>query len=206
MTVRTRKRKIKIMNSRLNVPAAAAGFVVMFGMLASPAAAQPRWGRPRAPRAGACFYQDDRFRGEYFCVEAGDDVASMPSGMNDEITSIQTFGDVEVEIFQDVRFSGRSKRFDSSVRNLGDDWNDRLSSIRVTRRRDRYEDRDDRRREVMTRSRAEDIVRRAYQSVLKRDPDPASRSYVDKVMNDRWSQADVEKELRNSEEYRNRKR
>jgi hypothetical protein len=193
------------MNSRFTGTAAAAiaGLAALFGMLASPVAAQPRWARPRAPRAGACFYKDDRFRGEYFCVEAGDEVTSMPDGMNDKITSIQTFGSVEVEIFQDVQFRGRSKRFNSSVRNLGDDWNDRLSSIRVNRLRDRD---DDRRREVMTRSRAEDIVRRAYQAVLKRDPDPASRTYVDKVMNDRWSQADVEKELRNSDEYRNRKR
>jgi len=192
------------MNSRFNGTAAAAivGFCVPFALLASPASAQPRWGRPRAPRTGACFYKDDRFRGEYFCVAAGDEVTSMPSGMNDQITSIQTFGSVDVEIFQDVQFRGRSKRFNSSVTNLGGDWNDRLSSIRVNRVRGRDEDR----REVVTRSHAEDIVRRAYQSVLKREPDAASRTYVDRVMNDRWSQADVEKELRNSDEYRNRKR
>ena len=28
----------------------------------------PTWGRPQAPRAGACFYRGRDFEGEYFCV------------------------------------------------------------------------------------------------------------------------------------------
>src|SRR6185295_19501547 len=114
------------------------------------------------------------------------------------ISSMQTFGDVEVEVYQDVDFRGRARRFDSSVRNLAEEgWNDRLSSVRVSRRgggrdrdgRDRDgRDRDDRRPSGMTQARAEDIVRRAYQSVLKRDPDPASRGFVDRVMRDGWTQ------------------
>jgi hypothetical protein len=208
------------MQRRLNGTGAAAmaGLVIVLVMVASPAAAQPRWGRPRSPRAGACFYRDAHFRGDYFCVAAGEDVPEMPRGMNDEISSIQTFGDVEVEIYQDVRYRGRAKRFSSGVGNLGDDWNDRLSSIRVSRLRDgdrgrdrdrdrdRYDGRDDRgRHEVVTRPQAEDIVRRAYLSVLKREPDPASRGFVDRVLNERWTQADVERELRNSDEYRRKR-
>src|SRR4029077_8580338 len=57
---------------------------------------------------------------------------------------------------------------------------------------------------AMTYPKAQDIVRRAYLSVLKREPDPASRGYVDKVFRDHWSQADVERELRKSPEYRNK--
>jgi hypothetical protein len=57
---------------------------------------------------------------------------------------------------------------------------------------------------TMTPAKAQDIVRRAYLSVLKREPDPGSRGYVDRVMRDRWSQEDVERELRNSAEYRGR--
>ena len=204
-----------MMQSRMNGGGvvAIAGLVVVLAGVASPASAQPRWGRPRAPRAGVCFYRDAGYRGDYFCVEAGSDVPALPRGMNDEISSMQAFGDVEVEVYQDTSFRGRSRRFDRSVRNFGDDgWNDRLSSIRVNRLRDRdrgrSNDRDDRGRrdEAMTRSRAEDIVRRAYQSVLRREPDPGSRGFVDRVMNERWTQADVERELRNSEEYRRLKR
>jgi hypothetical protein len=94
--------------------------------------AQPRWGRPEFPRTGACFYRDADFRGDYFCVRGGEDIADMPNGMNDQITAIRVFGGVEVTIFQDGRFRGRSARYNSDVRNLGNQgWNDRLSSIRV---------------------------------------------------------------------------
>jgi hypothetical protein len=58
----------------------------------------------------------------------------------------------------------------------------------------------------MTQQKAEEIVRRAYQNVLRRDPDPASRGYVDRVLRDKWTQADVERELRKSPEYRERPR
>jgi hypothetical protein len=59
---------------------------------------------------------------------------------------------------------------------------------------------------TMTFAKAQDIVRRAYLSVLKREPDPGSRPFVDKVFRDHWSQQDVERELRNSPEYRNKRR
>ena len=117
-----------------------------------------------------------------------------------------------------------------NLRNIG--WNDRMSSLQVNswrggrdyyRQSDRgygdgrgYGNGDNRgygygngsgsgysngndRREVV---RAEEIVRRAYQEVLRREPDAASRSYVDRVLRDNWSQNDVERELRRSAEYR----
>jgi hypothetical protein len=49
-------------------------------------------------------------------------------------------------------------------------------------------------------------VRRAYLDVLKREPDPASRPFVDRVLRDHWTQQDVERELRNSAEFRNKRR
>jgi hypothetical protein len=54
----------------------------------------------------------------------------------------------------------------------------------------------------MTVARAQEIVRRAYLEVLKREPDSGSQPYVEKVMRDHWSQQDVERELRKSDEYR----
>jgi hypothetical protein len=59
-----------------------------------------------------------------------------------------------------------------------------------------------REKNTMTRQKAEEIVGRAYRSVLNRDPDSGSRTYVDKVMREKWSQSDVERELRKSPEYK----
>ena len=55
---------------------------------------------------------------------------------------------------------------------------------------------------AMTRNQAQAIVRSAYLNVLGREPDPASAGWVDRVLTDHWSQAQLERELRNSAEYR----
>jgi Peptidase inhibitor family I36 len=52
---------------------------------------------------------------------------------------------------------------------------------------------------------AQDIVRRAYRSVLRRDPDPGAQSWVNAVMKNNWTQAQLEAELMKSAEYRNRR-
>ena len=164
-------------------------------VLASTAADAQRWGRPSTPRAGACFYQNANYRGEYFCVAAGDGYDSMPEGLNDRISSIRLFGDASVTVYRNPNFGGRSTRFTDDVSNLQEQgWNDTVSSVRVRLDFAR-----------VTRQQAEEIVRRAYQSTLGRDPDPGARGYVDRVMRDRWTQGDVERELRKSPEYRNRR-
>jgi hypothetical protein len=63
-----------------------------------------------------------------------------------------------------------------------------------------------RQKNTMTRQKAEEIVTRAYRSVLGRDPDPAGmENYVQGVLTKHWSEADVARDLRNSDEYRNRR-
>jgi hypothetical protein len=207
----TRQMEDSIMTRRFGLrhvaPALIGALVVSIPAVAS---AQLRWGRPAVPRDGACFYRDAGFRGDYFCVRAGEDLPYIPGGLNDEISSIRTFGRAEVTVYRDRRFSGRSERFERDVFNLRNEgWNDKLSSLRVDRGRggwrdDRGRDRDGRldRRYV---ERAENVVRRAYLAVLRREPDPASRTYVDRVLRDNWSQSDVERELRRSREYRERR-
>jgi hypothetical protein len=154
-----------------------------------------RWGRPRPPRAGACFYQNANFGGDWFCIQAGDGYDAMPDGLNDRISSIRIVGDASVEVYRNPNFSGRSSRFTEDVSNLQrEGWNDTISSVRVRLDFAR-----------ISRDEAEAIVRRAYQAVLGRDPDPGARGYVDRVMRERWSQRDVERELRRSPEYRNRR-
>jgi Peptidase inhibitor family I36/Domain of unknown function (DUF4214) len=220
---------------------------------ASSASAQS-WGRGRTPRGGACFYKDADFNGEYFCIEAGRNMSSIPGGMNDQISSVRLFGRAEVTVYKDRSQSGKSRRLSSDVRDMKrDGWNDVISSIevhatrgynpdftagdadRVVRRA--YEDVlnrepdqaglrlyrshmiDDGWSEKQVRDalrsspeykqtsvkNAQEIVRRAYQSVLKRDPDAGAGSYVNRVLKDGWTQADVERELRKSPEYRTKK-
>ena len=248
-----------------------------------PAASAQRWGRERFPDSGACFFQDVDYRGEYFCIRAGDDLGRVPNDLNDRVSSIKLYGRAEVVVFRDVRFNGGSTRFDSSVRDLRNEgWNDRISSLRVQIEsrdrgdrdrsdrgdrdrsdrsdRDRSDNQRDRRVEnpdvivrrayqdvlgrdpddgglrqyrgriiddgwtetqvrdslrnsqeyrdktTMTRPKAQEIVRRAYLAVLKREPDAGSEGYINRVMREKWSQEDVERELRNSAEFRARQR
>jgi TorA maturation chaperone TorD len=52
---------------------------------------------------------------------------------------------------------------------------------------------------------AADIVRRAYLSVLSREPDAnGMRDYKARVLNDRWTEQQVVNALRNSDEYRSK--
>ena len=63
-----------------------------------------------------------------------------------------------------------------------------------------------RERNTMTRAKAEEIVRQAYVAVLNREPDPGSRGYVDAILRKTMTREQLERELRNSPEYRNRVR
>jgi len=95
----------------------------------------PWWGRPPTPRAGACFYRDINFGGDYFCGSLGSR-AEVPRGTNDEISSVRVFGDAEVTVFRDVNYQGNSRRIDRDVRDLRrSGWNDRISSYSIDRRR-----------------------------------------------------------------------
>jgi TorA maturation chaperone TorD len=58
----------------------------------------------------------------------------------------------------------------------------------------------------MTRERALEIVNRAYRSVLGRDADPGAEGYVQHVLRDKWTEADVARELRKSPEYKSKRR
>jgi Peptidase inhibitor family I36/Domain of unknown function (DUF4214) len=186
-----------------------------FLMNVAPAYAQ-RWGRGATPRSGVCFYEDINYGGRYFCSPVGASTSEVSSGNEDEISSIRVFGDASVTVYRDRNFRGQSRVIDanlSDLRSLG--FNDRISSYqvdfsrgnssRVTRRgpngpfggtvqpnASRWTYRD-----------AEQIVRRSYRSVLGREPDPSGlRSWTEQVVNNNWTQQDLEYALRQSDEYR----
>jgi len=235
--------------------------VASFAVLAASSVVTAQGGGP-LPRDGACFYEDTNYRGQYFCVRAGDDVDTMPSGANDRVSSIRVLGRADVRVYRDSRFRGESLQLNSSVRDLDDeDFDDAISSVRVEGRssgggsrggrsgsqnpelivRRAYQDilerdpdptgmriyrihiiddgwteqevREDlrrspeyRERNTMTRAKAEEIVRQAYITVLNREPDPGSRGFVDAIYRKKMTRDELERELRNSPEYRNRNR
>ena len=172
-------------------------------LAASSSITAQQWGRSPFPRDGVCFFKDPDFRGEYFCARAGDSIGSLGKDMNDEISSMRLFGDAEVTVFQDVRFAGRSSRFDREIRDMKrSGWDDRISSFRVRSVRGNEHGGGP----SMTPVKAQEIVRKAYLSVLKREPDSGSAGFVEKVLREGWMQPDVERELRKSDEYRNKRR
>ena len=190
---------------------AVVGLVLALPSLAS----AQRWGRERFPQSGACFFQDANFRGDYFCVPAGANVAAVPDDMNDKISSIRIFGRAEVVVFRDTRFRGDSQRFRGDIRDLrGEGWNDRMSSMRVDVEGrpagggDRFGDLQDERRGRDRRTDdADRIIKRAYQDVLGRDPDPAGlEQYRSRVIDDHWNEQQVRDSIRNSPEFRDRLR
>jgi peptidase inhibitor family I36 len=234
-------------------------FACIAAVAASVTLSAQRWGRDQIPGTGACFYEDADFKGDYFCVASGGEVAVLSEDTNDKISSIRVLGGVEVTVFSDARFNGNSTRYAGEVRDLAaDGWDDKISSLRVgaPRRtmagamaspgadvdrivRQAYREvlnrepdpqgmeiyrnhmlrdgwNDDKVRQSLKSSpeyaqkggttveKAQEVVRRAYLSVLKREPDPASKTFVEKVMSG-WSQQDVENELRKSDEYKRRR-
>ena len=98
----------------------------------------PSWNQRPNPRSGACFYSTAPFRGNHFCVRAGDRLPSLPGGFGDNISSVQVFGRARVRIFNDRNYRGGSSMLNGTVPDLrqvpfrgGHTWNNRISSIVV---------------------------------------------------------------------------
>lgn len=115
--------------------------LIVLGLTAGVVRAQDTNDRDR--RSGACFYKNIDFGGDKFCVNQGERVAQVPSGFNDQISSIRIFGRTEITVYQGRDFGEPSLRLRDDVANLqkyqvspGHSWNDRISSIEVARIRD----------------------------------------------------------------------
>jgi len=98
----------------------------------------PSWNRRPMPRSGACFFKDRDFRGDRFCVNAGDRLPALPGSFGDNISSLQLFGRARATVFNDREFRGGSEEFRRSIPDLrqarfrdGHTWNDRISSLIV---------------------------------------------------------------------------
>jgi hypothetical protein len=166
-------------------------------------------------RADVTVFQDVRFSGR--SVRIGGDVRNLKDeGWNDRISSLRVRGagggsfgsfgrpaeDPDRAIrraYQDILDREPDAQGMRTYRRhmIDDGWSE--AEVRESLRKSpEY-----REKSVMTPVKAQEIVRRAYQNVLRRDPDAGSQGYVDRVIRDHWSQQDVERELRKSDEYRN---
>jgi hypothetical protein len=99
-----------------------------------------RWGHMEVPRAGACFYRNERFGGDYFCLASGESYDALPEGFNDTITSVRVFGGASVVAFNDPGFGGLRIHMRNDVQDLHHfrtqdnpwkNWNNRISSLQV---------------------------------------------------------------------------
>ena len=115
------------------------------GQYGSPAWGNPGPGHrpPRPPGAGACFYKDAHYSGDYFCMRRGDQYNNLPPGFNDSISSIKVFGGAQVDFYSDSNFRNRHQNTRRDVPNLRNmpiretpnaHWNDRISSIQVRKK------------------------------------------------------------------------
>ena len=178
----------------------ASGLMISFAF-ASAATAQS-W---REPRDGACFYENANYSGRSFCVRAGEGLQAVPRGMNDRVSSIRTFGHSAVTVYRDVSFGGPAVSFDGDVPDLRrTSWNDKVSSVQVGVNRYGYGGYHERGGYYDRSARgASQIVRRAYRDVLGREPDAQGMQYYrGRIVDDGWSEAQVRRELRRSNEYK----
>lgn len=183
------------------------------------ALAQPRDER-RGPRV--ILFEHANFQGGAIVVYAGESVDNFARwtfdngrNANDRVSSLRIEGGAEVTVFTDAKFRGQALRLTGDVRDLarGDErgvrFNDAISSLRVEAvRRGRDDDwrPDDRGGHGNGRGSAVDpekIVRRAYQDILEREPDPEGlRRYRSQIIDRGWTEKQVRDSLRASEEYR----
>jgi hypothetical protein len=108
-------------------------------------------------------------------------------------------------MFRDVNFRGESNVIVASVSDLRQTgWNDKISSYRVrgfagaggSGRPSSASSR-------WTYPQAENMVRRGFKDVLNRDPDASGlRGWTQRVMENNWSQQNIERVMMNTDEYR----
>ena len=83
------------------------------------------------PSNGACFYRDANYRGNSFCMNAGENLQNVGDRFNDQISSIRVFGRARVVVHENKNFRGASRTFKGDVSNLVGRFNDKITSIEM---------------------------------------------------------------------------
>ena len=86
-----------------------------------------------APEETWMFFEDKEYAGENFQLKSGE-YPSLPSGFNDVISSMRKVVQIQgptITVYRDGNFKGASKTFNGDEENVGDEWNNTISSIKV---------------------------------------------------------------------------
>lgn len=78
-----------------------------------------------------CFYKGSNFSGSSLCVEPGDSDDSLSGSWDNNISSIEVFGDAEVLVCRDEDLEGACANITSSKKSLPNSLNNRISSYEV---------------------------------------------------------------------------
>lgn len=82
---------------------------------------------------GSCtLYEHAGFAGARIEVRADDAMSAMRPGWNDRVSSLQCAPDCEVVAFEHNDYGGEARTLRGATPNLGTDWNDRISSLRIS--------------------------------------------------------------------------
>ncbi|HET7534804.1 MAG TPA: hypothetical protein VFJ90_00020 [Candidatus Didemnitutus sp.] len=157
-------------------------------------------------------YENSDFRGNSLTLYPGESIENLGNATfdgggkaNDRISSIRIEGGAELRVYSDSKYRGETLRLTHDVRDLAGlflannskSWNDQISSLQV-------EGRDYGHRSNGRGSGDPDkIIKRAYQDILLRDPDPTGlRDFHIKMIDQGWTEQQVRESLRRSEEFR----
>ena len=77
-----------------------------------------------------CFFKGNNFSGAQFCVNPGDDDATLPGGWNDSISSISIEGGAQVTVCKDFWYAGSCTTYSNDKPSLGS-YNNAISSYQA---------------------------------------------------------------------------
>lgn len=178
-----------------------------------------RDGRHEEPRI--ILFEHADFRGASIVLYPGDSIDNFSgktfdggAKLNDSVSSIVVEGGAEVYVYENSRFRGEAMRMTESARDLtgrlvsggvGMTWNDRISSVKVTKMRG-YErpgsGRPDRPGNISS-GEAEKIINASFTDVLGRKPDAGElRDYRGRFLDNGWNERMLRDHLRNEDRYR----
>ena len=84
------------------------------------------------PGGSVLFYEHEKYGGKVWVVPPGSYRWVEDVGIpNDSITSIKVPKGYKCKIFEHADFNGLAREITGSIANLGDDWNDKMSSLKV---------------------------------------------------------------------------
>jgi hypothetical protein len=158
-------------------------------------------------------YEHADYRGASLVLHPGDRIENFSGerfangmNLNDSVSSIRVEGGVELFVYENAGFRGAVMRLTENVRDLTgrllsdnprDNWNDRISSLKVERGNGH------RRPTPVREADCDVVIRRVYQDLLGRAPDASGlRNYRGLMIEQGWTEQMVRDHVRHSDEFR----